>query len=87
MASERCGITLAPKSVLKISAREVGGSSIYLRLPPEIRAYLGGVEDGEQLAVVCEESKRYGRFIGVGKLRTDDAVDADMREETSEGEK
>jgi hypothetical protein len=52
-------------SVLKTNIRKNAGS-LYLLLTPEILKYLEVIEEDE-LVVKFECSKRWGRYIGVGK--------------------
>jgi len=60
-------------TVFKVHLRK-SGSSYIVTLPPAVKLHLA-VELGEPLAIKLEISKKYGKYIGIGKLQTEEAVE------------
>ena len=62
-------------NVFKVKVRKLG-ASIGITLPPAVLDY-ADLKEGDYVAIKCEKSKRYGNFVGVGKLQTEDAKEGE----------
>ena len=62
----------ATKGTVFVGKLRKNGTSLVITLPETVRDYLG-VEQGDDIAIVCEHSPKHGNYAGIGKYKKKEA--------------